>query len=332
VGAAVDAGAAAVTVAVERVSVVPLGLPAGDCVGRCLLLVLEAGGVCGLGEAGGDDLAGLRAELLERCPQRPAARAAWSAALLDLEARAAGLPAARLLAPGARSSARLARRVSAASPGGVAREVETAAADGFATFDLRARAGGGALDLERLGAARWAAGAAGALRIDLGAALPDAERALTTLAAFRPALVVGAMAGVDAWRRLAAAGRPPLAADAPADPAAAAELAAAGVALAIDPGLVGGPAAACAIGRVAHGPVLVRGAPATSVGLAAALHAACAMEVELLDAGLAAPGPFDPDVAAGLLALDGPRLALPEAPGLGVELDPRALARYRLDR
>ena len=329
------------SLAVERVAVHPVALPAEAPGGVrcCLLLVLEAGGVMGLGEAdAGGDPAGLGAELLERRPRRPAARSAWAAALLDLEARCAGVPAAaRLLGGPARSRLRLAWRVAAVSPAGVAREVEAAAAAGFATFDLRAEAGGGAFDLERMGAARWAAGPAGDLRLDLGGALPaaGAERFLHTLEAFRPALVIGplpAAAGSGAWRRLAAASRLRLAADAPADAALAAELAAAGVALAVDPSHVGGPGAACRLGRAAGGRVLIRAEPATSVGLAAVLHAACGLGVEPLDAGLAAPGPFDADVARGLAAPDGAWLALPDGPGLGVELDLRALARYRPDR
>jgi muconate cycloisomerase len=340
VGAALDAGAPAVTPGVERVAVHPLVLPAGDDRRCCVLLELEAGGVCGLGEApvaNGAGLSELLAELAERRPRHPAARAAWAAAELDLRARAAGVPAARLLGERFRPRVRAAWRVAASSPAGVAREVETAAAAGFGTFELVAEAGGGPYDLERLGAARWAAGAGGALRLDLRGRLPaaHAERVLPTLAAFRPALVVGALgagSSAEAWRRLAAGCGLPLAAEAPEDPGQAAELAAAGVALAVDPALVGGPAVACALGRAAAGPALLRAAPVTAVGLAAALHAACALDVEPLDCGLAAPGPFDADVAAGLVAPGSPWLALPDGPGLGVELDPRALARYRLDR
>ncbi|HXM54315.1 MAG TPA: hypothetical protein VOB72_02925, partial [Candidatus Dormibacteraeota bacterium] len=67
-----------------------LALPCGDGVRRCVLLVLEADGRCGLGEAA--DEPGVLAELVEGRPVSAAARAAWAAALLDLEARAAGIP------------------------------------------------------------------------------------------------------------------------------------------------------------------------------------------------------------------------------------------------
>jgi L-alanine-DL-glutamate epimerase-like enolase superfamily enzyme len=281
-----------VTVTVERVAVHALGLPSGDGVRRCLVLVVEAGGLRGLGEAAGVDLSAVRVELLDRRPCHPVARAAWATAELDLAARAAGLPAADLLGGRRRRRVRCARRVTAVSPAAVAREVEAAAAAGYGTFDLRAEAGGAAFDLERLGAARWAAGHDAVLRLEVAG---GAERARHSLAAFDPLLVFGPDAVVD-------------------------------------PAWCGGPAAACELARAAGGPALVRSAPATAIGLAAALHLACALEPEPLDCDLAAPGPFDAVVARGLPTDVPPWLDLPAGPGLGVELDLGALARYRLER
>jgi len=310
---------------VERVAVHALALPAGEGTRCCLLLELHAGGLTGLGEApAGADLVEVRAELLERQARHPAARAAWALAELDLAARAAGVPLAELLGGARRRRVRCARPLAAVSPAAVAREVETACAAGYRTFDLRAEAGGGPLDLERLGAARWAAGPAGGLRLDLhGSLAEDGERLLHSLEAFRPALVIDPVraAGPEVWGRLVAATRTPLAAS---DPAA-------GVGLVVDPARVGGPAGALRLARAAAGPVLPRSDPVTSVGLAAALHLACALDAEPLDCALVPFGPLDADVAAGLLPGDAPWLALPDGPGLGVEVDARALARYRLD-
>jgi L-alanine-DL-glutamate epimerase-like enolase superfamily enzyme len=277
-------------VTAPRAAVHPLALPSGEGVRRCLVLVLEAGGFRGLGEAA--DRPGVLDELLAGRPASPAARAAWAAARLDLEARAAGVSVAALLRGGrspARSRVRCARRVSVASPARVAREVEAGVAAGFRTFDLVACAGGDALDLERLGAARWAAGAAGVLRLDADGAL--SERARHSLAAFRVELVA-----------------------------------------AIDPASAGGPAAAFELASASDGPAVVRSDAATWVGRAAALHVACALETEPADCAFLAPGPFDPDVARGPVAPEPAWLALPHGPGLGVELDPRSLARYRADR
>ena len=94
---------------------------------------------------------------------------------------------------------------------------------------------------------------------------------------------------------------------------------------------VGGPAAAVALAGGARGPALLGSSYETSVGLAAAVHAACALPAEPLDCGLATRGLLDADMASGLPAA-GPLLRLPAGPGLGVELDRRTLARYRLDR
>lgn len=91
----------------------------------------------------------------------------------------------------AQSRVRCAWRVAATSPAAVAREVEAGAAAGFRTFDLRAEAGGGPFDLERLGAARWGAGPRAVLRLELGAApsAADRERLRHSLDAFHAVLV-----------------------------------------------------------------------------------------------------------------------------------------------
>ncbi len=92
-----------------------------------------------------------------------------------------------------RSRVRCAWRVAATSPAAVAREVEAGASAGFRTFDLLAEAGGGAFDLERLGAARWAAGPRAVLRLELGTALhgADRDRVRHSLDAFQAVLVEG---------------------------------------------------------------------------------------------------------------------------------------------
>lgn len=258
------------TAAVERMSV------RIESACGCLVLVLQSGGLTGRGEAAGADLDVLRRELLDGRPRHPAARAAWETARLDLAGRAAGVPVAALLGGARRSRVRCAWHVAARSPAAVAREVESGVTAGFRTFELRAEAGGGDFDLERLGAARWAAGPGVVLRLDLGTAPPGAGRARLrhSLDAFHAVLVEGA----------------------------------------IEPARAGGPAAACELAGAAAGPVLVRATPATSVGLAAVLHAACAMDADLLDCGIWLPAP-----------LRGPWLDLPAGPGLGTDL-------YRLDR
>jgi L-alanine-DL-glutamate epimerase-like enolase superfamily enzyme len=58
---------------------------------------------------------------------------------------------------------------------------------------------------------------------------------------------------------------------------------------------------------------------------------ACALLPEPLACGLDTGRLLDDDLAFGPV-LRGPRLQAPAGPGLGVELDRRALALYRLDR
>lgn len=334
--------AALQAVAIERVEVHPLGIPMDEGTYRCALLVLHADGIYGLGEAPalaarGGDLAAICAELAGRRPRYPAARAAWAAAELDLGARAAGVAAVDLLGGAHRRQVRCCRLVAAESPGVVARRVEAALAAGYRTVKLKAVAGGGPPDLERLGAARWAAGRDGRVRLDLNGrvSLGAAARVVHTLEAFRLELVeqpLPAAASVDDWRRLAAATRLLLAADESlADVARARLLAEAGLGLAIKLATVGGPQAGVELAHRARGPVLLGSSCETSVGTAAAVHTACALGVEPLDCGLATRGLLDADVASGLAESEA-GLRLPDGPGLGVHLDGRVLARYRLDR
>jgi L-alanine-DL-glutamate epimerase-like enolase superfamily enzyme len=69
----------------------------------------------------------------------------------------------------------------------------------------------------------------------------------------------------------------------------------------------------------------------TSIGLAAALHTACASARPPEACGLATADLLEADPVHGL-DWSGPELLLPSGPGLGVELDMKALSRYRLDR
>jgi O-succinylbenzoate synthase len=116
-----------------------------------------------------------------------------------------------------------------------------------------------------------------------------------------------------------------------ADPRLGVELAGAGVTLALKLATVGGPRAALELATHARGPVTIGSSFETSIGIAAALQVACVLRDEPLACGLATGELLGGDLACGLTR-DGPWLRLPNAPGLGVELDQRALAAYRLDR
>jgi L-alanine-DL-glutamate epimerase-like enolase superfamily enzyme len=243
---------------------------------------------------------------------------------------------AELLGGRRRDAAECSALVTGTRPVQVAQEVERRAGLGFDTFKLKACAAP-SLDLERLGAARWAAGHGGRLRVDFNGRLaPDqAQARLASLEHFGVQLFeqpLPARAAARDWMHLADATCALLAADESlADPRLAGELAGAGVALALKLATVGGPRAALELAGCACGPVTIGSSFETSIGIAAALHAACALRDEPLACGLATGGLVGGDVACGLTR-DGPWLRLPSTSGLGVDLDDRALAAYRLDR
>jgi L-alanine-DL-glutamate epimerase-like enolase superfamily enzyme len=243
---------------------------------------------------------------------------------------------AELLGGRRRDAAECSALVTGTRPVQVAQEVERRAALGFDTFKLKACAAP-SLDLERLGAARWAAGHGGRLRLDFNGRLaPDqAQARLASLEHFGVQLFeqpLPAHAAARDWMHLADATCALLAADESlADPRLAGELAGAGVALALKLATVGGPRAALELAGCACGPVTIGSSFETSIGIAAALHVACALRDAPLPCGLATRDSLDRDLACGL-ELDRARLPLPGGPGLGIELDERGLDAYRLDR
>ena len=320
---------------------VPVRLPMEGGSHEAVIVLERDGDLQGLGEAPvvpgrGGPLQQILAELASREPRSPAALCALETARLDLEARRRGKPLAALLGGARRRSVESCALVLAGPPYLVGREVERRAAAGFRCFKLKSCDGGRQLDQERLGAARWGAGPDASLRLDFNAGL-DAEAAvrLSALRPFRLQLVeqpLPAQARPDRWLRLREATGSPLAADESlADPLLAARLADAGVALAIKIATVGGPLAAHRLASRATAAATVGSTFETSIGIAAALHVACALEAEPLPCGLDSGRLLDDDLAFGA-GLRGPRLELPGGPGLGVELDRRALELYRLDR
>lgn len=296
-------------------------------------------GVVAIAREGGREGVGEAAVI----PGRPGAGEAAEAAAreiaeLDLAARHAGVRLADLLAGEGgtpRDSVECTALVTEPRPADVAREVEALAAAGFAAFKLKSVDGGGELDVARVGAARWAAGAGARLRIDFNGRLGMARAlaVLPTLERLSLELIEQPLAAgepVAAWERLRAVGPAPLFADESlADPAAACALARAGIGMAIKLTTAGGPRGALRLAGAAPWATVGSGME-SSIGLAAALHVACALPAAPLACGLATRGRLEGDLASGLEV--GPWARLPAGPGLGVELDPAALARYRVDR
>ncbi|MGH7904594.1 MAG: mandelate racemase/muconate lactonizing enzyme family protein [Candidatus Dormibacteraceae bacterium] len=343
--------ATAVRPRVERARAIPLLIPmAGGRRYQATVLVLDAEGLTGLGEAPALPARGHPPEQVQADAEAAAAglesggpvsprlapvRCAVETALLDLEARAAGAPLARLLGDARRDGVDCNALVGSAGPARVAAEVESWASGGFTTFKLKSFDQGGPADLERLGAARWAAGVMGRIRLDFNGGMPPtaAPAAIAGLGHLRLDLAeqpLPADAGIHWWRRLAEIGLPLAADESLGDPRLAGFLCDEEVCLAIKVATVGGPGASLRLAARATGPVLIASSYETSIGLAAGLHAACALRRDPPACGLATRHLLEADIATGLAA-GGPRLALPGGSGLGVELDRGALARYRRD-
>jgi L-alanine-DL-glutamate epimerase-like enolase superfamily enzyme len=333
----------AVVIRVERQEAIPLRIPMPGGSHEAVILVLHADGLIGLGEAPalaqrGPGLEDLVAELAAGGQIRSAsARSAWETAMLDLEGRTRGVRGADLLGGVRRERVTCNAMVGPMPAAAVADEIAAWLARGFNTFKLKSANLGGPLDLERLGAARWAAGPAGRLRLDFNGGLSAtlAGAALPSLASFGLELVeqpLSVSAPTGEWIDLASRGGVSLAADESlADPAQALELAAAGIGQAIKLATVGGPRAALELAGAGSGALVFSSSFETSIGLAAALHTACASARPPEACGLATAHLLEADPVHGL-DWSGPELLLPSGPGLGVELDIKALRRYRLDR
>jgi L-alanine-DL-glutamate epimerase-like enolase superfamily enzyme len=332
-----------VTVRVERQEAIPLRIPMPGGCHEAVLLVLHGGGLTGVGEAPalaqrGPGLHELMAELgAEAEPRSASARCAWETAMLDLEGRARGLRVVDLLGGARRDHVTCNAMIGPLPAAGVAIEVSGWLARGFITFKLKSVNLGGPSDMERLGAARWAAGPGGRLRLDFNGGLSagQAAAALPSLAGFGLELVeqpLPVTAATADWVYLASRSGVSLAADESlASPAQALELAAAGIGQAIKLATVGGPRAALELAAAGGGPLLFSSSYESSIGLAAALHTACASARPPAACGLATAHLLEADLARGL-DWSGSEMLLPPGPGLGVELDLEFVSRYRLDR
>jgi L-alanine-DL-glutamate epimerase-like enolase superfamily enzyme len=293
---------------------------------EAVVVIAEEAGLAGLGEAA----------CIAGRPQPAALRAAEGCALLDLEARRRGVRLAELLGGVRRQSVECSALLSEPRAADVAARARALADQGYACFKLKAANAGGTVDQERAGAVRWAVGRGPQLRIDFNGRLDldTALRRLPSLGAFGVEYFeqpLPAGAPMEAWVRLREAGVEVAVDESLADAEQAAELARRGFVLAAKVATVGGVEPLLALLRASAGAVTIGSSYESSIGVAAALHAACALPAEPLACGLATRGRLAGDLATGLDA-DGPRLALPSSPGLGVDLDPDALERYRVDR
>lgn len=329
--------------------------------GIILRLCTDAG-VVGLGEAsphpalGSERLRAVEEALARLAPQLlgaevegleppppgcipPALACALDTAILDALAQARGVGVARLLSESVRASVPVNATISAESHNEAATEAAAAREAGFACVKLKV---GVAASLEeerrKVAAVRAALGREIALRLDANGAwtAEEAVLAIRSLAEFELELVEQPLSPGDpeglAWVRAAAG--VPIAADEDVTSIAAAErLLKAGAAdvLVLKPMVVGGLRPAiqiAAMARAAGAAALVTTTVDSGVGVAAALHLTGALPEDSPAHGLATGSLLAADIVAQPLAARWGRMALPDGPGLGVELDEQALARY----
>jgi o-succinylbenzoate synthase len=333
---------------IERLEVVPYALPfakpyvtaRGRLERRELVLVrLHAEGLIGLGETtslslrGGDALARIVEDLRGLRPSQGGgmeippgtskqAAAAVELALLDLAGKSAGEPAWRVLGADAVQPVECNATLTAGPPAEVARQAVAWAERGFKTFKLKVGMDG---DVEQVRAARQALPDDALLRVDANGAW-NVEEATARLAEMGSLeLAEQPVATAEELRQLRTRTEVPLAADESVVTLADARgLADACRYATVKLAKVGGPAAAVAIAREL--PVYLSSALDGPVGIAAAAHVAQAIPDAGLAHGLATSLLFSETIGRGA-ELDGPMLSVPDAPGLGVDLDEDALRR-----
>lgn len=264
----------------------------------------------------------------------PPAKAAVEMALFDLAGRISGTPLWRMLRGDTSAPLRCNATLSADSPRRLAAEAVAWRERGFETFKLKLGIGD---DVERTRAVREAVGTDARLRVDPNGAW-SADRAVAVLEEIEPLgieLVEQPTATLRQMAAVAAATAIPIAADESVTSAKEAKRAAQSGACrwaTVKLSKVGGIGTAAGIADEL--PVYLSSSLDGPVGIAGAAHAAQALYRDRDDPGLA-HGLATQELFGGTIAsveceLREGFLHLPEGPGLGVEIDERALERHRL--
>ncbi len=222
----------------------------------------------------------------------------------------------------------------AGEPAAVAESARHWAERGFETFKLKAGVDG---DVEQLAAVREAVGPDARIRVDANGAwsLEQARERLAGMAASDLELAEQPVADLEEMVALRRDVVVPIAADESVNDAfdarRAARLGACDSAT-VKLSKVGGVNAALDV--AVELPVYLSSALDGPAGIAAAAHAAQALRERGGDAGvahgLATAELFDGTIAWQQCTLDGDELFVPDAPGLGVEIDENELERYRI--
>ncbi len=247
----------------------------------------------------------------------PQALAAIDTALWDLAGQREGLPLAALLTAQPLAHVAVNAVIGADAPDLAAEQARVAVAAGFTALKVKV---GGDGDVERLEAVRVAIGPNVAIRIDANGAwgVDEAVAALAALEPFGISFVEEPVSGLDQVKQLQAETTTPIAIDETAAQSGALVSGAADL-VCLKLGRAGGVSALlaqAALVRSSGADVYIASMLDGPVGIAAALHAAAALRIEL-PCGLATLERFE-GFDGGLLAPSGGSIAVPLGSGLGV--------------
>jgi L-Ala-D/L-Glu epimerase len=261
------------------------------------------------------------AALMDACREvadLPQALAGLDLALWDRAGRRAGRPVCELLADDVLRAVPVNATIAALDRAGAADAAARAVRAGFSCLKVKVGMGD---DAGRLAAVRAAAGPSAVLRIDANGAwdVEEAEASLRHLHGAGLELVEEPVHGIAAMRALRERVPVRIAMDETAAEAGAlASGAADAVCLKISRcGGVAGTLVAAALVRTTGAEVYLASTIDGPAGIAAALHVAAALRVEL-PCGLATLEQFE-GLDAGPLTPDGGTIRVPELPGLGVK-------------
>lgn len=273
-------------------------------------------------------------ELIKPRRMPAAAVAALECALFDLVAKLAGVPLWRMLKASEATPVTCNATISAGAPEEVAALAREWAGAGFRTFKLKLGVGD---DAATVAAVREAVGAKARIRVDANEAwdVGEAVDALRAIEGYDIELAEQPVAGLRDMGRVARKVAIPLAADEAVTSEADAHRASqrrACAYLTVKLAKVGGVGAARQIAAVL--PTYLSSALDGPVGIAAAAHTAQILRGDGNDPGiahgLATQRLFAETIASRECELRDGQLHLPNAPGIGVELDELALERHRI--
>ena len=297
------------------------------------------------------DVKSILSKLDEEVRGYPYAKAMLESALLDIVGRALGVPVYQLLGGAVRKTIPLCHSIGIAEPAEMAKEAEQIVADGLTWMQVKIP-GIPEVDLKIVSEVRRAVGDKAVLFPDVNRGYKDSKTAILSIKAMRDRANIAAIEqpveGLEAMSRVAGAAEIPVIVDEGCwSSHDAMEIVRHGGADVISIYFTksGGMLRSMNIGTVAHSaglPVNVNGSLEGGVGNAANLHLAAALEGQMWPAIITVntlagreqtrvAGVFyTDDIITEPFKYSNGHLTVPQTPGLGVELDPDKVRKYRV--